>query len=70
LQKNFLNVYNPKSPQRIQNLLESVNLPERSIKSVSEIDRLHPIIDYSQVTIKLDELRNKSIDYLLNAIEE
>lgn len=69
LNKNFVNVYNPKSPQRTQNLLASVGLENRTIKSVAEIDGLDLNIDYTTPNRMLNQQRQQSLDYLINAIE-
>jgi polysaccharide pyruvyl transferase WcaK-like protein len=69
LEKQFINIYNEKSPQRVQGLLEKVGLEERSIKSMGEIDIIMKSIDYSLITPKLDKHRNLSISYLINAVE-
>lgn len=69
LEKQFINVYNPKSPQRIQELLEKMNLEERSIKSIEDIKISEERINYIEVSPTLDKHRASSIKYLINAIE-
>ncbi len=69
LEKNFLNVYNPKSPQRVQHLLESVGLEDRILNSIDQLINFQLNIDYSSANIKLEKLRQNSLMYLFNAIE-
>jgi len=69
LEKNFINVYNPKSPQRIDMLLNSVGLEDRTVKSIEDLQLVKREINYQQASIQLDRLRKESYDYLINAIE-
>lgn len=69
LGKNFINVYNPKSPQRIDMLLNSVGLADRTVKSLEDLQSVKKEIDYQYASIQLDLLRKASYDYLINAIE-
>lgn len=67
--KNFINVYNPRSPQRIDMLLSSVGLENRTVKSIDELKNLNRSIDYQQPSSRLEDLRKASYNYLINAIE-
>lgn len=69
LNKNFINVLNPKSPQRTHQLLSSVALAERTINSIEEIDNLDLNIDYIFPNQLLEKQRTDSMEYLINAIE-
>lgn len=69
LEKNFVNVYNSKSPQRTEMLLKNVGLEERTVKSVDDLSNLELEIDYELPTNKLDDLRKESLAYLNKAIE-
>ncbi|MDO4321554.1 MAG: polysaccharide pyruvyl transferase family protein [Lachnospiraceae bacterium] len=64
LNRNFVAVINKTNPVRVQSLLESVGLQER------EDARLHEYsdIEYSNVNKKLNEIRNDSMEWLVNAL--
>lgn len=68
--KNFISVIKRNSPQRAQTLLNNVDLPERLLSNLCDIDKLSNQIDFSVVNEKLDALRKDSTEYLLNAIEK
>lgn len=53
---------------RIDGLLSQMGLLGRKIKMSTDIDQTD-IIDYSRINAQLDELRNDSMQFLMNAIE-
>ncbi len=69
LGKNFINIYNPQSPQRIDMLLNSVGLEDRTVKSIDDLQFIKREVDYQQANLQLERLRKASYDYLINAIE-
>lgn len=68
--KNFISVIKRNSPQRAQTLLENVELSERLLTDINNVDSLAEQIDFSSVNEKLEDLRKDSTEYLLNAIEK
>lgn len=68
--KDFISVIKRNSPQRAQTLLNNVELPDRLLTDVSQINSLSAHVDYTPVNKKLNVLREDSINYLLNAIEK
>lgn len=69
LNKNFVNIYNPKSPERTNQLLTSIGLEHRTIHSIENLETLELSIDYSKTNQLLEKQRKQSLDYLINAIE-
>ncbi|MFU2375350.1 polysaccharide pyruvyl transferase family protein [Phocaeicola plebeius] len=67
--KDFISVIKRNSPQRAQTLLNNVGLPERLLTNIEDVDKLPSHINYDEPNKKLNELRQDSISYLLNAIE-
>jgi hypothetical protein len=67
--KKFINVYNPNSPQRIDMLLNSLGLNDRTVKSIDDLQFIKRDVDYQYASIQLDRLRKISYDYLINSIE-
>ncbi len=68
--KDFVSVLKRNSPQRAQTLLRSVGLADRLLTDINDVDKLSDHIDYKEPTQKLEQLREESVKYLLNAIEE
>ncbi len=68
--KDFLSVLKRNSPQRQQTLLTNVNLLERLVSSLENVDHLTEHIDWEQPNGLLDKLRKDSENYLINAIEK
>lgn len=67
--KDFISVIKRNSPQRAQTLLNNVGLPERLLININDVDKLPLHINYDEPNKKLNELRQDSVSYLLNAIE-
>lgn len=67
--KDFISVIKRNSPQRAQTLLNNVGLPERLLTDIAQVDNLPNKIDWASVNTKLNNLRNDSKEYLINAIE-
>lgn len=67
--KDFISVIKRNSPQRAQTLLNNIGLPERLLTNIEDVDKLPLHINYDEPNKKLNELRQDSISYLLNAIE-
>lgn len=64
--KNFFVYENGGVMSRIDSLLKNVNLLDRKVKMVSEID-VNKKIDYKSVNTKLSLLRDQSLDFLKKA---
>lgn len=67
--KNFISVVKQNSPQRQQTLLQNVGLSERLLSDISQLEGLSIEVDFTDANIKLGKLREDSISYLLNAID-
>lgn len=65
--KNFNVTYVPNKENRCKSLLEQIGLMNRFI------DNTKPIIwdspDYTEININIEQLRSKSLNYLINAIK-
>ena len=68
--KDFISVIKRNSPQRAQNLLNSVGLPERLLVDESHLDALSEHINWEEPNRKLENIRRDSLQYLLSAIED
>lgn len=68
-QKNFISVYKKDSPQRAQTLLTNVGLSQYLLKNPKQISCLDLNIDYKEATAILKKLRQDSLNFLINAIE-
>ena len=70
-QKNFYVLMpDPKKRSRIDNILKLTGLSNRIIETEMDIDKVNlKDIDYTEPQIKLDKLREESLDWLKNAIE-
>ena len=70
--KDFLSAINPKRgfDSRVGSLLKAVGLSNRGAMDAHGVDEIleHPSVDYSQVSIRLEELRQSSIRYLKFAL--
>lgn len=62
--KKFAAVINPSSPSRIRNLLDTLQIPEVSIRELDGNDKF----DYSVIRIRMEEERCRGIQYLKEAI--
>lgn len=69
--KNFYVLMpDPKKRSRMDNILKLVGLTDRIIETEADIDKINlGDIDYSEPQKKLDKLRQESLDWLKNAIE-
>jgi len=56
------------SDDRIYSLLEQVGANERAIKLGCNVEKVDLFMDYSEISPKLDELRQESVNYLKNAL--
>ena len=63
--KNFISVPHSKTPERVIDLLSSLNLSSRLCYDLDGISKLKDP-NYDRVNIKLDELRGASLSYLKN----
>lgn len=67
--KNFISIIKRNSPQRAQTLLMNVGLSERLLTNIRQLDELCLYVDFIEANKRLDILREESINYLINAIE-
>lgn len=66
--KPFISVIKRNSPQRAQTFLNNVGLPERLLTDESQLAFMNEIIDWDVVNQKLEELRQDSLNYLFDSI--
>lgn len=64
--KNFYSIYKSNNPYRVLNLLSSLGLQDRLIKDISGVNI--DLIDYDKASLKIEELRNDSLSFLMNAV--
>lgn len=55
---------------RVENLLQQTNLSDRYISSLSQLDVLPLAVDYRQCVQAINTYRNRSLEWLKNAIED
>lgn len=67
--KQFVCVRAPKFNSRLESILNLVDLNERLFKSEVNLEVAYRQIDYSKVNKIINENRNKSINYLRNALK-
>lgn len=65
LNKNFIPILNMKNPERVKNLLNNLELEQLIDAEPKEV--MH-MIDYDQVNFRMRQLRDKSYQWLKNAI--
>ena len=65
LGKNFIAVENRGNPYRTRNLLSRLNLLDRIDMDIENYSK----VDYSNVTVLLNDFRKESVDWFCEAIE-
>lgn len=70
LNKQFSVVMPKYSSLRLTDLLQTIGIEKRMILSDEEIEEAHQLIDYDNVNMKVQELREESIDFLLTNIRK
>lgn len=66
---NFLNIYPPKFPTRLESILQLTGLQNRHITDFSRFDYADNPINYSKVDAILEAERQKSLNFLKRAIQ-
>ncbi|MCH5281267.1 MAG: polysaccharide pyruvyl transferase family protein [Lachnospiraceae bacterium] len=76
LQKDFyvidrrFNLRQKEKDTRIDDILERLGLEKRKVRCIQDIDHIEKVIDYAPVNIKLQSEREKSMEFLKNALFE
>lgn len=65
---NFMDIYPSKFPTRLENILKLVGLQSRHITDFSRFDYADSAIDYKEIDRILHDERNRTLDFLRNAI--
>lgn len=66
---NFMDIYPPKFPTRLESILQLTGLHSRHVTDLSRFDYADSPIDYTKVDAILEVERQKSLDFLKNAIK-
>lgn len=69
-EKKFVTITPEIASSRISSLLKIVDLEYRNVSAVNEILEIDQETDYSTIRAKLEEEREKSLDYLRNSLKQ
>ena len=64
--KKFAAIINPSSSSRIKNLLDTLSIPEVSIRELDRTDRF----DYDKICMRISEERVRGMKYLKEVVGE
>lgn len=70
LNKQFIDIFPPKFGTRLQSILDLTNLQSRKVIDFNNFELIDEKIDYAKVNEILESEREKSLNFLKNAIEE